>query len=53
MFELRSEPEERRFKHFYVTDSCPEVARAIHGKGPFEVLPLAESIIAAVTQYLD
>lgn len=48
-----SEPENKRFKHFYVTDSCPEVARVINGKGPFEVLPLAESIINAVVQYLD
>lgn len=40
-----------RFKNFYVTDSCPAVAKTINGKGPFKVISLAESIVHTITNY--
>lgn len=32
------------FAHFWITDSCPQVAAQIDGQGPFEVLSLAGAI---------
>jgi ribose-phosphate pyrophosphokinase len=46
-----AEPEEKRFKNFYVTDSCPTVSKIIDGKGPFKVLSIADSILSAITKY--
>jgi hypothetical protein len=44
---LETDPaDEKPFKHFYITDSCPSVAEALKDKRPFSVLPLAEPISA-------
>lgn len=45
------EPEEKRFKFFYVTDSCPTVTEQIDGKGPFIVLSNAEAIYQSIVEY--
>lgn len=39
------------FSHFYVTDSCPQVASLIQNVPPFHVLSLAPSILECVKQY--
>jgi len=46
-----NEPEEKRFKLFYTTDSCPTVSAIIDGKGPFKVLSLAERIYESIAEY--
>lgn len=39
------------FKHFYVTDSCPTTADALHDQKPFHVLSLAQSLLDAIQTY--
>ncbi len=36
------------FKNFWLTDSCPQTAKAVEGKAPFRLLSLAEPIAAAL-----
>ncbi|ELR20702.1 Ribosephosphate pyrophosphokinase 3, mitochondrial, putative [Acanthamoeba castellanii str. Neff] len=38
--------DEKPFKNFYITDSCPSVAATLQDTKPFAVLPLAEPISA-------
>eukprot|EP01114_Cavostelium_apophysatum_P016105 TRINITY_DN4526_c0_g1_i1.p1 TRINITY_DN4526_c0_g1~~TRINITY_DN4526_c0_g1_i1.p1 ORF type:complete len:345 (-),score=78.19 TRINITY_DN4526_c0_g1_i1:52-1002(-) len=40
-----------QFSHFYTTDSVPDIAAAIKDKRPFEILPLAASIVENVLKY--
>jgi len=46
-----SEPEETRFKHFYITNSCPTTIQEIKNTPPFEVLDLAPSILSLVSDH--
>lgn len=39
---------EAGFKKVWITDSCPETAKAVEGKEPFEVLSIKEQIIQAI-----
>mmetsp|Transcript_526 Transcript_526/g.996 ORF Transcript_526/g.996 Transcript_526/m.996 type:complete len:408 (+) Transcript_526:64-1287(+) len=36
------------FRYFWLTDSCPQTAKAIEGRAPFVLLSLAEPIAAAL-----
>jgi len=45
------EPEGKRFKNFYLTDSCPTVSSVINGQGPFKVLSLADAIVKSIHNY--
>eukprot|EP01128_Nolandella_sp_AFSM9_P001881 TRINITY_DN12282_c0_g1_i1.p1 TRINITY_DN12282_c0_g1~~TRINITY_DN12282_c0_g1_i1.p1 ORF type:complete len:358 (+),score=67.32 TRINITY_DN12282_c0_g1_i1:69-1076(+) len=45
------EEEGKGFAKFYVTDSCPTVAKVIDGKGPFQVLPIAPAVAAAINAH--
>lgn len=38
------------FAKFWTTDSCPGSAKAVSGQRPFEVVSLADSIAAIVTE---
>ncbi|KAL5731934.1 ribose phosphate diphosphokinase subunit prs4 [Ranunculus cassubicifolius] len=40
--------EEKAFTYFWITDSCPQTAKAIENKSPFEVISLAGSIADAL-----
>ncbi|KAL6076209.1 Ribose-phosphate pyrophosphokinase 4 [Balamuthia mandrillaris] len=42
---------ERPFKVFYITNSCPEVAEALHGKAPFCMISLASSLVDNTLRY--
>jgi phosphoribosylpyrophosphate synthetase len=43
--------EENGFNIFYVTDSIPEVTNIIKDKKPFNVIPLAKSIVGTILKY--
>lgn len=36
------------FKYFWITDSCPQTVKEIEGKGPFQILSLAQPIANAL-----
>ena len=36
------------FRYFWLTDSCPQTAKAVDGRPPFNILSLAEPIAAAL-----
>eukprot|EP01118_Nematostelium_gracile_P018146 TRINITY_DN7972_c0_g1_i1.p1 TRINITY_DN7972_c0_g1~~TRINITY_DN7972_c0_g1_i1.p1 ORF type:complete len:348 (+),score=89.91 TRINITY_DN7972_c0_g1_i1:50-1045(+) len=40
-----------QFSHFFVTDSCPEIASILKDKNPFEIIPLASSIATNILKY--
>jgi hypothetical protein len=40
-----------QFSTFYVTDSCPEVAKVLKDKAPFKVLSLGASIAKNIMKY--
>jgi len=46
-----SEPEDVRFKYFYVTNSCPPTVQQIKDIPPFQVLDLAPSLLGLITNY--
>lgn len=46
-----AEPEAKRFKLFYATDSCPSMSKIINGQGPFVVLSNAQAILDSITDY--
>jgi len=48
-----SEPDEKKFKNFYMADSCPTMSSLLDGKGPFKVLSLANSILQSITEYAN
>lgn len=44
-------PDEEKFDHFYVTDSCSVPCQEIMGKKPFHIIPLASSIVDCINHY--
>jgi len=46
-----SEPEDIRFKHFYITNSCPTTVQEIQNSPPFELLDLAPSLLSLVADH--
>jgi ribose-phosphate pyrophosphokinase len=46
-----NEPEDIRFKHFYITNSCPTTIQEIKNTPPFEVLDLAPSLLKLVSSH--
>ena len=39
---------DKGFRHFWITDSCPQTVEVLKGRKPFEILSLAEPIAAAL-----
>jgi len=48
-----AEPESERFKHFYVTNSCPTTTDVINNVVPFHVLPLGPSILSLISKHAE
>jgi len=46
-----AEPEGKRFKLFYLTDSCPSVSSLLEGKAPFVVLSIAQDVFKSIQDY--
>ncbi len=36
------------FKYFWMTDSCPRTVQAVQGQAPYEIISLAQPIMAAL-----
>jgi len=42
---------ERMFTHFFITDSCPILAKELDGQAPFKVLKMGKSIAENILKY--